>query len=196
MEEIYLIEDTRQQQGKHLFKDSYFKFNNIKVLKSKLPFGDYSLYGDMSLVIDTKKDIMEVAQCLMQGHERFRKEIVGANNFNTGIIILIEENVKYTFKTLISDYKIPCYKTKGFKKANGKSIMTHYQGQPMARFNIESVVKTMLTMQEKYGVLFMFTTKEKCGEDIINILSKDRITYKKYFEKKLNEIKERGIKNE
>lgn len=188
---IQIIEDSRQQATKHDLKNKYFEDNNIKVLRTKLPFGDYALYGDFTLVLDSKKDIMEVAHNLTKEHARFKREIIGANDFGTGIVILIEEDKQYTFDTLITDYKIPTYKNKGWKTlANGKKTITHYPGQPMAQFNIETIVKIMKTMQERYAVLFEFTTRENCGKKIIDILYNNRNYYKEYFNNKLQNKKE------
>ena len=89
---IYLQEDSRNKIGAHDLKDKYFREHNIKVLRSKLPFGDYAIVGKINLVIDTKKDFLELAGNLTKDHIRFRNEIKLANDFNSGIVILIEEN--------------------------------------------------------------------------------------------------------
>ena len=158
---IQIIEDSRNQVGKHDLKNKYFEENNIKVLRTKLPFGDYALYGDFTLAIDTKANLLEIENNITKDHDRFKREIIGANDFGTGIVILIEEDKQYTFNSLITDYKIPTYKSKGWKTLpSGRKTITHYPGQPMAQFNIETIVKIMKTMQERYGVLFEFTTKE------------------------------------
>lgn len=185
-----IIQDTREKNNKHNQAEDYFKKNNIKILRTKLPFGDYALYGDFTLVVDFKANLLEIAGNLTKDHARFKREIIGANDFGTGIVILIEEDKQYTFDTLITDYKIPTYKNKGWKTLpNGKKTITHYAGQPMAQFNIETVVKIMKTMQERYAVLFEFTTKENCGKKIIDILYNNRDYYKEYFNNKLQSIK-------
>ena len=62
----------------------------------------------------------------------------------------------------------------------------------MGSFNVETIVKAMKTMQEKYAVIFMFTTKEKCGEAIIDILVNRRNIINNYFSKKFKELKEKN----
>ena len=55
-----IISDTRQQAGKHTLKEEYFERNGIKVIRSKLPVGDYANIKDLSVVVDTKANIQEV----------------------------------------------------------------------------------------------------------------------------------------
>lgn len=191
LKEIKIQEDSRQQVGKHDLKNEYFEKNGIKVLRSKLPFGDYALLDNMSVIVDTKKDLMEVEGNLTKQHIRFRNEIINANNFGIGLIILIEEEIQYNnLDDVIARYKIPKWKSTTFEMVDGKKQVRHKKGQPMGFFNVETIVKAMKTMQQKYAVLFWFTTKEKCGEAIIDILVNKRDIIDNYFKKKLKELKE------
>lgn len=186
---IYLQIDSRQQANKHDLKDKYFQEKGIKTLKSKLPFGDYALINDTSLVIDTKKDMLELENCLTKDHVRFRNEITNANNFGIGIIILIEETEQYkNLDDVALRYQIPKWKSNSFTRVDGKLVCRHKKGQPMGQFKVETLVKAMKTMQEKYAVIFAFTTPEKCGEVIIDILVNNRESISKYFSSKLKEI--------
>jgi len=183
-EGINLIEDSRQQANKHNAKNKFFQEEGINVIRSKLPFGDYALVNDMSILVDTKKDMLEVEMDLTRDHVRFRNEIQNANKCGMGLIILIEEEQQYkNLDDVKARYKIPRWKY---------SSPTHKKGQLVANFNVETIVKTMQTMQQKYGVLFIFVTKENCGQIIMKILVDYKDKYKCYFDKKLKEIKENG----
>lgn len=187
---IYLQEDSRNKVGAHDIKNKYFEENNIKVLRSKLPFGDYAIVGKINLTIDTKKDALELFNCMTKDHIRFRNEIKGANSFGIGIVILIEEKDFYaTLDTFKSWYRIPLWKNDGWKNVGGKRYKTHSKGEPMTKVDVQAIVKAMKTMQEKYAVLFKFTTKERCGADIINILHTRYNDYNNYFQNKLKEIR-------
>ena len=190
-EQIYLQEDSRQQANKHDLKDKYFKEHNIKVLRSKLPFGDYAILGKINLTIDTKKDALELFNCLTKDHIRFRNEIKLANEFNSGIVILIEEDDYYANLQVFEKwYRVPLWKSDGWKTdVNGKKYKTHSKNQPMSQVDVSTMVKVMKTMQEKYAVLFKFTTKERCGADIINILYNRYNDYNNYFQNKLKELR-------
>lgn len=188
--DIKLIQDTREKVGKHKEIEEYCKKNEIKVLRSKLPFGDYVKLGDWNITIDFKQSAIELFNCLTKDHIRFRNEIKGANEFGIGIVILIEEKDFYaTLDTFGDWYRIPLWKNDGWKTVYGKKHKTHSKGDPMCQVNVNAIVKSMKTMQEKYAVLFKFTTKERCGADIINILHNRYEEYNNYFQNKLKEIR-------
>lgn len=189
LNEIYLQVDSRQQAHKHDLKDKYFQEKGIKTLRSKLPFGDYALINDTSICIDTKKDMLELENCLTKDHIRFRNEITNANSFGIGIVILIEEEIQYrNLDDVALRYEIPKWKSNSFQRINGKLVCKHKKGQPMGQFKVETLVKAMKTMQQKYAVIFAFTTKEKCGETIIDILVNNRESINNYFKNKLKEL--------
>lgn len=188
---IRIVQDTRERVGKHDSVEDFFKKNNIQVLRSKLPFGDYTLLNNYSLVVDFKQNFLEIENNLTKQHVRFRNEIKNANNFGIGVVILIEEEIQYNnLDDVIARYKIPKWKSTTFEMVNGKKQLRHRKGQPMGNFNVETIVKAMKTMQQKYAVLFWFTTKEKCGEAIIDILVNKRDIIDNYFKKKFKELKE------
>lgn len=193
--EIYLIQDTREKVGKKTEIDDYFKQQNIKLLRSKLPYGDYCRVDKMNLTIDVKMSALELFNCMTKDHIRFRNEIKGANDFGIGIVILIEENDYYaTLDTFRDWYRIPVWKSDGWQtSSNGtQRFKTHRKGEPMTKVDVSAIVKAMKTMQEKYAVLFKFTTKERCGADIINILHNRYDDYNNYFQNKIKEIKEKS----
>ena len=106
-----------------------------------------------------------------------------------GIVILIEETIQYkNLDDVALRYQMPKWKSNSFTRIDGKLVCRHRKGQPMGQFNIETLVKAMKTMQQKYAVIFAFTTPEKCGEVIIDILVNNRESISNYFSNKLKEI--------
>ena len=189
--EIKIIEDSRNKINCHDNKNQFFQENGIMVLRSKLPFGDYALMDNMSISVDTKESFLEIENNLTKQHTRFRNEIINANNFGIGLVILIEEEIQYnSLDDVAARYKIPNWKSTTYEMINGVKHVKHRKGQPMGVFNVETIIKAMKTMQEKYAVIFAFTTKEKCGEAIIDILVNKRDILDNYFKKKLKELKE------
>ena len=55
---MIILEDTRQQHGKHELKHNWWKANGVKVVRSKLVIGDYSFPPSVS--VDTKASLMEI----------------------------------------------------------------------------------------------------------------------------------------
>lgn len=188
---ITIVQDTREKVGKHNSIENFFEKEKIPVLRSKLPFGDYTLINDYTVVIDFKQNFLEIENNLTKQHTRFRNEIINANNFGIGLVILIEEEIQYnSLDDVATRYKIPKWKSTTYEMINGVKHVKHRKGQPMGNFNVETIIKAMKTMQEKYAVIFAFTTKEKCGEAIIDILVNKRDILDNYFKKKLKELKE------
>lgn len=172
---LNIVEDTRNVIGKHEEKNKWFAENGINVLRTKLPYGDYALINDMTLTVDTKANFLELEGNLTKDHVRFRNEIINANAYGIDVVILIEEDKKYlNFEDFEMYYKIPRWKS---------TTATHKRGQPMAQFNVSTILKAMKTMQTKYRVIFEFTTKEECPKRIIEILTTERDYYKNKMKK-------------
>lgn len=143
-----IIEDTRQQAKKHENKHKYFEEHNIKVIRSKLPAGDYARIDNMSLVIDTKKDIQEIIQNVTKDHKRFVAECELCKDAGIKLIVLIENNDKvYKKEDLFKWYNWRLKKNP--RATTGKTLF-----------------KILTTMEEEYGVEFMFCNKDQAGEII------------------------------
>lgn len=57
---MLILEDTRQQEGKHENKHKYFRENGIYWNRTALYCGDYTLPTNQSVCVDTKKDMQEI----------------------------------------------------------------------------------------------------------------------------------------
>lgn len=145
-----IVEDTRNQIAKHRQLNDTLKAKGFTVVRSKLFVGDYTRLDNQTVCIDTKKDINEIAGniCGTQ-HERFRAECIRARDNFIKLIILIEEIPPNNDLT-----QWVSRKRKSAKQVKG-----------------ETLKKAMQTMHDKYGVEFEFTTREKCANRIIDILT-------------------------
>lgn len=123
--------------------------------------------------IDTKQDMQEVYNNLVQQHERFRRECITALETGATLTILVEDK---TIKTLedIYNWKNPraiiWQKKYGFLqdaqehgKASGVKI-------PKPPLNNSSLLGIMRAMSIKYGVKWAFSRKESTAETIVKIL--------------------------
>lgn len=146
---MQIVEDTRNQKGKHSKLNQQLLDKGVCVIRSKLYVGDYTRLDNMSVCIDTKKDWVELAGniCGAQ-HTRFRNECIRAQNAGIRLIILVEE------ETPILEWISP-------KKRNGENI---------SNVDPKTLAKAMATMTEKYGVEFRNCDKSKTAEMIIKIL--------------------------
>ena len=78
---MVIIEDTRQQSGKHEKKHDYFESQDVTLIRSKLPFGDYALAP--TVAVDTKASLHEIAVNLCGNaaeRQRFIRECKSAKS--------------------------------------------------------------------------------------------------------------------
>lgn len=150
---MIIIEDTRNQIGKHERLNADLERLGAKIIRSKLYVGDYSLLNNQTICIDTKKDWLEVAGnvCGKQ-HTRFRAECIRAKEAEISLIILVEE------QTPLEQWKSPQNRLK----------------QPLTRVSCETLSKAIKTMTEKYGVVFINCDKKDTAKKIIEILGEEK----------------------
>lgn len=150
-----IIEDTRQQSGKHELKHRYFESQGIKVVRSKLPFGDYANIKNMSVIVDTKKDIQEIIGNVTQQHRRFIAECDAAADADIKLIILVEnrDGVRQ-----ISDL---------YKWYNPR-----LRYSPKATTG-RTLAKILYGIEKKHGVEFLFCDPFEAGSMIVELLPKE-----------------------
>ena len=148
-----LMEDTRNQIGKHKNIHAYCQQQGIKLVRSKLLVGDYMLTGPGTggISCDTKADVRELAMDVFQSHERFRKELIRAQECGIQLIVLTEENLP------------------GGRLDNWKSPLGR-DGKPLCKFDPVILRKALITMQEKYGVKFRFCDGRSTGKVLMAYL--------------------------
>lgn len=154
--DILILADTRNQKYKYI--TDYFDKNLIPWIRTGLPSADYmairydgGFIKDYSVLIDTKKDLGEVASnlCNTSEHERIKREIEKAHELGCKkfIFLVCDDTIKK-----ISDI------------LSWKSKHTKVKGCTLA--------KIMQTMASRYGVDFIFTSKKEAGAKILTLLQK------------------------
>lgn len=140
-----IIEDTRNQKGKHKALNAWMSDHGIQVIRSKIVVGDYSLPPKIS--VDTKQGFEELVHNFCSAdRERVKREIIKAREMGTELIFLVIDEKA----TCIEDAKK--WKNK-FGKVKGTTLY-----------------KTLDTFAKRYGVRFEFSTAEKSGEKIVELL--------------------------
>ena len=153
MKDFIILTDTRQQKEQHILKE--FDKQNIKHIKTTLQSADYmalrydnGFVFDYSILVDTKKDLVEMAGniCRASEHERIKREIEKAKQLGCKqFIFLIADNKIKTTED------IKKWKSK-YKKVKGNVLL-----------------KSMITMSKKYGVKFIICPKKDVGKKIIEL---------------------------
>ena len=148
---MVIIEDTRQQSGKHDIKHNWFVTHGISLVRSKLPFGDYAPAPKIS--IDTKRDIDEIAGNICgKEHKRFINECKAARDAGCQLIILVENDLDINDISQVHTWENP------------RNVYSDgcVQGPRLQ--------KAMETIQERYGVRFMFCSPEESAQRITELL--------------------------
>lgn len=139
--------DTRNQKDGYVTK--YFDKVGVKWIRNKLYCGDVKLLNDTKVIIDLKKDLLEMCGNLTKSseHARILREIERAKEIGCErFIFLIRDKDIKELKDVVRWWS-------KYTKVKGVTLM-----------------KIMYTMQKKYGVEFIFTTRLDAGKKILEIL--------------------------
>lgn len=152
---MVIVEDSRNQIGKHKNINAYLESVGVRVLRSKMIVGDYTLPADQRICIDTKKDMIEVSQNIFQDHKRFKAECQLAKDCGIHLVVLIEDNTVANWDELL----------KWTNPQPNRSALTP---------NGERCYKVMKAMEYSYGVEFQFCKKNDTGKRILQILTEGK----------------------
>lgn len=149
---MHIIEDSRQKLDKHTLKHDTWALMGDKVLRCKLPFGDYSL--PPKVAVDTKEDMGEIAQNIGNEHVRFREECKLAKEYGCHLYFLIENREGITSVDDVHKWYNP-----------------RLDVSPQA-IDGPRLQKAMKTMQERYGCTFMFCNPEESAQRVKELLER------------------------
>lgn len=150
---MLLIEDSRQQAGKHELKHARWAETKTPLIRCKIPVGDYCLPPAKS--VDTKASMAEIAQNIGGGkeeHKRFIRELKLAQEIGTKLIVLVENE-----DGIESIEDVVCW-----RNPREEYSPNCIQGPRLA--------KAMHTIQERYGCIFMFCRPEEAADIITDLL--------------------------
>lgn len=155
---VTLLEDSRNQVGKHKNVEAYCKRNGINLVRQKLEVGDY-MFPDGQISVDTKESILEICHNVMSDdHKRFKAECVRARALGIQLIVLIEEVPPFG---RLDMWEVPRFRS---------TDRFHKYGDPMTLVHPARLRKALITMQERYGVKFRFCTRRQSPARIIKYL--------------------------
>ena len=165
-----IIQDTREQASKHNHVLDGFKRFGIKVIRSKLPFGDYTRIDNMTTVIDTKKDLAEVYNNLIQQHDRFTDECKAAFSAGIKLIVLVEESGINSVQD-VANWKNPrVLRWERLRDAHKAGKRMKEQLSPYPPVSSERLCKAMQTIAERYHIEWRFCDKADTARTICEIL--------------------------
>jgi hypothetical protein len=133
---------------------------------SKLIVGDYMNYDNPRLIVDRKQNLTELCSNVCQGHDRFRRELIRAQELGIQLVILVEHGGQIKTMEDIITWDNP-------RKHRRVRIGGQWKTVETKAIEGLTLYKILMTQSRKYGVKFAFCDKKHTGSEIIRILGGD-----------------------
>ncbi len=194
---VIIVEDKGQKVEKHETKHRWFDCHDVELLQAPLPVGDYILYtdtvadviqrkakrgvdlkkldflGSYKVCVDTKRDMTEIEGNICgKQHGRFKDECVLAQNNGVQLYILVENQDGISCLEEVSAWENP--RVERYEMIVSKHREGKWKSVPEPKApptTGERLAKCMRTMQERYGVKFLFCHPDEAGERILQLLT-------------------------
>ena len=145
-----------------------FDNQGVQHYVSKLYVGDYMSLDNPRLIIDRKQNLQELCGNVCQQHERFRRELIKAQEARIQLVILVEHGDDIKSIEDVYFWQNPRKHEVRWRWKNGKREKYVVSAKAV---DGNQLYKSMRTMQDRYGIQFEFCTKNETGRRIIEILS-------------------------
>ena len=145
--------DTREHKWERARVERQLAKEGVKAITSKLYVGDYQALDRPRLVVDRKKNLLELCSNVTQGHERFRKELLKAEDAGIRLVILCEEDGIDSLEDV-------------YFWDNPRLVES-----PRATTG-KQLYRSLCTIRDRYGVQIEFCKKSETGKKIIEILTR------------------------
>lgn len=132
---------------------------------SKLMVGDYMNYDNPRLIIDRKQNLTELCSNVCQDHDRFRRELLLAQQNEIKIIFLVEHGNGIKCIEDVIWWRNPRRFKRVIDQATGK-----WKEVETKAMQGETLYKILRTQERKYGCQFLFCDKKDTGKKIIELL--------------------------
>lgn len=159
--------DTREHAKEWERIKGQFDALGVQYFRSKMYVGDYQSLDNPRLVIDRKKDLQEICGNVCQQHERFKAELLRAKEQGIKLVILCEHGADIKCLEDVYFWQNPRKYQIRWKTVNSKRVKDVISAKAV---DGNQLYKSLCTIRDRYGVSFIFCTKEETGQKIIEIL--------------------------
>ena len=142
-----------------------FERRGIRHPVSKLMVGDYMNYDNPRLIIDRKQNLTELCCNVCGDHERFRRELLRANENDIQMVFLVEHGKDIRCLEDVIWWKNPRRNKRIQEPATGR-----WKNIETKAIEGDVLYKILKTQERKYNCRFLFCDKEDTGKEIIRIL--------------------------
>lgn len=168
---MIIYEDTRQQKGKHKAKRQWFEAHGIEVVSRKLDTGDYAT-DTSNVLVDTKRNLAEVAMDVGRDHDRFARELARARDAGYRLVILVEVGFPYRTTADVARWtNDACKRCDYYKRlmcdpsASGRC--RKYHGKPMRG---STMAKIITSLERDYDCRFEYVNPRYSARRICELL--------------------------
>lgn len=159
--------DSREHASEWKRIKAQFDALGVQYFRSKLYVGDYCNLDNPRLVIDRKKDLLEICGNVTQQHERFRNELVRAQNAGIKLVILCEHGQGIEKLEDVLFWENPRQSIREWVVKDGRHVQV--PKYPRATSG-HALYKSLCTIRDQYGVDMLFCSPKETGKKIIEIL--------------------------
>lgn len=145
-----------------------FDRQSVQYISSKLYVGDYMNYDNPRLIVDRKQNLSELCGNVCQQHERFRRELLRAQENGIQLVFLVEHGADIKSLEDVYFWKNPRKYRVIWRTVNGKKVKTVASKKAV---DGAQLYKSLCTIRDRYGAQFYFCTKNDTGRKILEILS-------------------------
>ena len=159
--------DTREHKAEAERIERQLDAMGVAHFRSKLYCGDYQSLDNGRLVIDRKKDRLELCGNVTQQHKRFHDELLRAREAGIKIIILCEHGNGIERLSDVYFWENPRLLQEKWIVEEGRPRKV--QAYPNATTG-KKLLAILETLRTKYGVDFAFCDPKNTGEMIVQLL--------------------------
>lgn len=128
---------------------------------SKLMVGDYMNYDNPRLIIDRKQNLSELCNNVCQDHDRFRKELLRAQENGIRIVFLVEHGKGIKHLEDVIWWENP----RRWKRRKNPITGSREEVETKAMTG-ETLYKILCTQEKNMDASFFFCEKEDTGKEI------------------------------
>jgi len=168
---VVIYEDTRQQKGKHESKRAWFEAHGIEVVRKKLDAGDYAT-DQSNILIDTKRNLAEVAMDVGRDHDRFAREMERARDAGCRLVVLVEVGFPYRSTEDVTKWvNDTCKRCDYYRRVlcepSASGRCRRYRSKPMRGSTMAKIIQSM---ERDYGCRFEYVNPRYAARRICELL--------------------------
>ncbi len=159
--------DTREHKHEAERIEKQFDALGIDHFRSKLYCGDYQSLDNGRLVIDRKKDLLEICGNVTVQHDRFRRELTRAKEAGIRIIVLCEHGEGIERLSDVYFWQNPRLERRKWIVEDGRPRQVPAYPKATTGPQLLTILKTIAA---RYDVQFAFCDPARTGETIVRLL--------------------------